>query len=76
MAGITKKGDVYYALFSVDGKTKWKRIGIMPYKGALRVLKDMEARFEKEKVGLKELKPRVCKPLASSYASCAKKHWT
>jgi len=27
MAGLTKKGNTYYAIFSVNGKSKWKRIG-------------------------------------------------
>ena len=53
MAGLTKKGDTYYALFRINGKTSWKRIGIMPYKDALKALRNMEATFDKDKVGIK-----------------------
>jgi hypothetical protein len=56
MAGLTKKGNTYYALFSINGKTRWKRIGLMPYKDALKALKNMEATFDKEKVGIREIK--------------------
>jgi hypothetical protein len=56
MAGLTKKGNTYYALFSINGKTKWKRIGLMPYKDALKALKHIESTFDKEKVGIREIK--------------------
>lgn len=72
MAGLTKKGKTYYALFSLDGKTKWQRIGNIPYKDALKVLKNMEAEFDKERVGLKEIKPINFIEYASIYLDYSK----
>lgn len=72
MAGLTKKSKSYYALFPVDGKTKWKRIGIMPYKDALKVLKDMEAKFDKEGIGFIEIKPITSKEYKPHYLRYSK----
>ncbi len=72
MAGLAKKGNAYYALFSINGKTKWKRIGIMPYKDVLKALKSMEAKFDKERAGLQEIKPVTFFGYADIYLDYAK----
>lgn len=72
MAGLAKKGNTYYALFSINGKTKWKRIGIMPYKDTLKVLKNMEATFDKEKVGLQEIKSITFNDFSPLYLNYSK----
>jgi hypothetical protein len=79
MAGLAKKGNTYYALFSINGKTKWKRIGIMPYKDALKALRNIEATFDKEKVGIKEMKSITFNdfsPLYLNYSRANKAHRT
>jgi Site-specific recombinase XerD len=72
MAGLTKKGKTYYALFPTNGSTKWKRIGIMSYKDALKALKDMEAKFDKERLGLREIKPITFNEYVSPYLEYSK----
>lgn len=52
MAGLTKKGEVYYAIFRLNGRTKWKRIGKVTYREAKEYLKRLESKSDKEKLGL------------------------
>lgn len=41
MAGLASKGDVYYALFTVNGKTKWNRIGKVSFRDARGLFKEI-----------------------------------
>ncbi|MGH7909878.1 MAG: hypothetical protein ACRENW_08540, partial [Thermodesulfobacteriota bacterium] len=79
MAGITKKGKSYYALFKLGRKTKWKKIGAMPYKDAIRRLKDLEADFDKT-YGSRDIKPISFTNFAREFlvyreANFAKRTW-
>ena len=57
MAGLTKKGEVYYATFRVNGKTKWKRIGKVSFRDAKEYLKKLESKSDRDKLGLIDLTP-------------------
>jgi len=52
MAGLTKKGQTYYALFSINGKTKWKKIGKVSFKDAKEHLRKLESQYDKNRIGL------------------------
>jgi hypothetical protein len=45
MAGLTKKGKTYYALFSERGKTKWVKIGKVSFKDAKEHLRKLESQY-------------------------------
>ena len=72
MAGLTKKGKTYYALFPVNGKTKWKRIGNMPYKDAVQALKKLEATFDKDKLGIRDIKSTTFDDFSTPYLQYSK----
>lgn len=57
MAGLTKKGEVYYALFHIDGKTRWKRIGKVSYRDAREYIKKLDSKSDRDKLGLIDIKP-------------------
>ena len=57
MAGLTRKGKVYYALFRINGRTKWKRIGKVSYKDAREYIKKLESKSDRDKLGLIDIKP-------------------
>jgi len=66
MAGLTRKGKTYYALFKIAKKTKWVRIGSMPYKLALKKLKELESEFDST-YGASELKPILFTDFSREY---------
>ncbi len=55
MAGLTKKGKSYYALFSQNGKTKWVKIGAMPYRNAVRALRKLESDYYSSNFKIKRI---------------------
>ena len=57
MAGLTRKGEVFYAVFRLNGRTKWKRIGKMTYTEDKKYLKKLEANSDTEKIGLIDITP-------------------
>lgn len=57
MAGITKKGEVYYALFRIGNKVRWKRIGKVSYRDARDYIKKLDSKSDRDKLGLIEIKP-------------------
>jgi integrase len=67
MAGLTKKGKTYYALFSISGQTKWIRIGNMPLQDARIALRKLEAQYDKQKLGILELKPITLSKFSAVY---------
>lgn len=56
MAGLTKKGSTYYALFTLNGKTIWKKIGKVPYRDALKAKRLLESELDKGRFGFIESK--------------------
>jgi len=54
MAILTKKGTTYYAIFSYNGKSIWKRIGKVSYKDAMKAKHFMESEVDKGNLGLLE----------------------
>lgn len=67
MAGLTKKGKVYYALLHINGKTKWKRIGKVSYRDARDYVKILDSKSDREKLGLIDIKPVSFKDLTNHY---------
>lgn len=79
MAGLTKKGKSYYALFKLCKKTKWVRIGAVGYKVALQKLRKLESDFDSTYAG-KNLKPITFTDFAKEFlayreANFAKRTW-
>lgn len=72
MAGLTKKGDVYYALFSIKGKTKWKRIGKVSHKAAKEYIKKLESGSDSERLGLIEITPITFEQCCNQFLAYAK----
>jgi len=52
MASLTAKKDVWYAVFTVNYKQKWVKIGKMSKTSAKEILKKLEADYAKEKFGI------------------------
>ena len=79
MAGLTKKGKSYYALFKLCKKTKWVRIGAVNYKIALQKLRELENQFDSIYGGT-NLKPIAFTDFSKEFlvyreANFAKKTW-
>ncbi len=54
MAGLTKKGKTYYAIFSIGGKSKWRRIGKFSFKDATKGKRILESEADKGNLTLLE----------------------
>lgn len=67
MAGLTRKGEVYYALFTVNGKVKWKRIGKVSYKDVREYIKKLDSKSDRDKLGLINIKPVSFNDLIGRY---------
>jgi integrase len=72
MAGLTRKGKVYYALFHINGKTKWKRIGKVSYQDAREYIKKLDSKSDREKLGLIDIKPVPFNDLITRYLNYSK----
>ncbi len=67
MAGLTKKGQTYYALFSINGKTKWERIGRVSYKDARKRLRELETEFDRDITVVTKKEQKTFNELAPEY---------
>jgi hypothetical protein len=56
MAHLTFKGNSYYAVFSVNGKRVRKRIGRLGRMEAKKLLRQVEADFERDRLNFNEIK--------------------
>jgi len=72
MAGLTKKGNTYYAIFSIKGKSKWKRIGRVSYKDAIKAKHLMESEADKGNLGLLESKSIIFNEFQNPYLKYSK----
>jgi site-specific recombinase XerD len=72
MAGLTRKGKVYYALFTTNGKTKWIRIGKVSYQDARKLLKKLESDHDKGKLGLIETTSQTFSRFSAEYLRYSK----
>jgi len=72
MAGLTKKGRSYYALFKNNGKTKWVRIGAMPYRNALKILRKLELDYYSNEFNIKKIQSIVFKEFIEQYLEYSK----
>ena len=72
MAGLTKKGRSYYALFKNNGKTKWIKIGSIPYRNALQVLRKLEIEYYNNKFNIKNIKTISFKDFTKPYLDYSK----
>lgn len=72
MAGLTKKGEVYYALFSSRGKTKWHRIGKVSYRAAKDYIRKLESGSDEDRLGLHELTPITFEKASAQFLAYAK----
>ena len=57
MTSLVYKHKSYYAVFSIEGKTKWIRIGRVDKKEARKLLKHLELEHVKGSMSLNTLKP-------------------
>lgn len=56
MASLIFNHGSYYAVFSLDGRKFWKKIGKIERKEAKKILKHLELEFEKDRLNLTEIK--------------------
>jgi site-specific recombinase XerD len=72
MAGLTKKGKSYYALFKNNGKTKWVRIGAIPYRNAVRVLRKLEIDYYSNNFKIKKIQSITFREFIEQYLEYSK----
>jgi len=72
MAGLTKKGKSYYALFSNNGKTKWIKIGSIPYRNAVKVLRKLELDYYTNDFKIKKIQSISFKGFTKPYLEYSK----
>ncbi len=72
MAGLTKKGQTYYALFSINGKTKWIKIGKVSFKDAKEHLSKLEHKYDKDRIGLLDIEPITFNEYSVEYLKFSK----
>ncbi len=56
MASLVFNHNSYFGVLSISGKKIWRKIGRVDKKIAKQILRKLEIEFEKERVGLREIK--------------------
>lgn len=72
MAGLTMKLKTYYTLFKYGGKIKWIKIGSIPYRNTLKILKKLELDYYNNKFSIKEIKTISFKEFTKTYLDYSK----
>jgi len=72
MAGLTKKKDVWWAIFRIDGRQKWVKIGSVSKTTAREILRGLEETYAKKRYGLLDEKNVSFKSYSEEYLKYSK----
>jgi site-specific recombinase XerD len=72
MASLTYKHGSYYAVFSISGNKKWKRIGKVTRVEAKQILKQLEREYELDRLNLNTIRKITLYKYSDSYLDYCK----